>query len=74
MYRPMILEYGLRDEVRVDQGKEWVLSLYVQEQLAHLRTNRARPPHLQGTSKKVYIHVHITLHVNVHKLLRCNLL
>ena len=55
LIRPIILEYGLWDEVRVDQGKEWVLSLYVQEQLAPLRTNTARPPHLQSTSKKVRI-------------------
>ena len=53
--RPLILEYGLWDEIRVDQGKEWVLSLFVQEQMAHLRTNTARPPHLQSTSKKVCV-------------------
>ena len=40
--RPLILEYGLWDEIRVDQGKEWVLSLFVQEQMAHLWTNTAR--------------------------------
>lgn len=33
-------EYGLWDEVRINQGKEWVLSLYVQEWL--LQCNR--PP------------------------------
>ena len=58
--RPLILEYGLWDKIRVDQGKEWVLSLFVQEQMAHLRTNTARPPHLQSTSKKVcvvYLHL-----------------
>ena len=43
------------DETKVDQGKEWVLSLFVQEQMAHLRTNTARPPHLQSTSKKVCV-------------------
>ena len=53
--RPLILEYGLWDEIRVDQGKEWVLSLFVQEQMAHLRTSTARPPHLQSTSKKVCV-------------------
>ena len=53
--RPLILEYGLWDEIRVDQEKEWVLSLFVQEQMAHLRTNTARPPHLQSTSKKVCV-------------------
>ena len=27
----------------------------VQEQMSHLRTNTARPPHLQSTSKKVCV-------------------
>ena len=72
--RPLILEYGLWDEIRVDQGKEWVLSLFVQEQMAHLRTNTARPPHLQSTSKKVFCcnYVHCWHHRPLHSLLdRC---
>jgi len=47
------MEYGLWDQLRVDQGKEWVLMLYVQERLANLRYNTSRPPHLQSTSKQV---------------------
>lgn len=53
--RPLILEYWLWDEVRVDQGKEWVLSLFVHERMAHLQTNTTRPPHLQSTSKKICV-------------------
>ena len=33
----ILVEYGLFDQLRVDHGKEWVLSLFVQEKLAHLR-------------------------------------
>jgi len=52
MCRPIIEEYGLWDQMCVDQGKEWTLMLFVQEQLAHLRRNTDRAPHLQGTSKQ----------------------
>ena len=55
-HRPILIEYGLWDQVRVDDGKEWVLMLFVQEQLAHLRRNTARPPHLQTTSKQVQLY------------------
>ena len=43
------------DQVRVDQGKERVLTLYMQEILAHLHrnTNQAPHDHLQTTSKLV---------------------
>ena len=41
------------DQIRVDHGSEWLLMLYVQEELAQYRTNTLRPPHLQTTSKQV---------------------
>ena len=37
----------------MDQGREWILRLYIQETLAHLRTNTSRAPHLQTSSKQV---------------------
>ena len=49
--RPLLLEYGLWDQVRVDQGKEWVLMLFVQEQLADMRRDTSKAPHRQTTSK-----------------------
>ena len=49
----MLLEYGIWDQVRVDQGKEWILMLYTQELLADQRRNTSRAPHLQTTSKMV---------------------
>ena len=45
MYRELVIQYGLWDQLRVDQGKEWVLMLFMQEQLAHLRTNTSHAPH-----------------------------
>ena len=51
-----MLQYGVWDQVRVDHGKEWTLLLFVQELLAHLRTNTNRAPHLQTTSKQVTRH------------------
>lgn len=52
----MLLQYGVWDQVRVDQGKEWTLMLFAQELLAHLRINTNRAPHLQTTSKMVQCH------------------
>ena len=57
--RPILQRYGMWDQLRVDQGKEWYLMLFVQEQLAHLRYNTSRAPHLQTTSKKVIPMVHL---------------
>jgi len=38
------MEYGIWDQLRVDHGNEWVLMLFVQEKLAHLRYNISNPP------------------------------
>ena len=54
-YRFIATEKGLFDQIRVDHGKEFYLSLFVQEQLAHLRYNPQRDPHRQTTSKKVSV-------------------
>jgi len=51
IYRELVIHYGLWDQLRVDQGKEWHLMLFIPEQLAHLRTNTNRAPHLQTSSK-----------------------
>ena len=51
--RPIVLQYGIRDQIRVDQGKEWTLMLFGQEQLVHLHRNLNRAPHLQTTTKQV---------------------
>ena len=51
--RPLLLEYGLWNQVRVDHGREWNLSLFVQEQLSDLRYNKEKAPHLQTPSTMV---------------------
>lgn len=53
MHRPILTEFGLFDQVRVDHGKEWTLCLFVQETLAHLRNNTEKPPHRQTSSTMV---------------------
>ena len=63
-----MLQYGVWDQIRVDHGKEWILSLYIQEKVARLRTDTSRPPHLQTSSKLVYMYCIIMLyysHINI---------
>ena len=56
-FRPVITEYGLWDQIRVDCGMEFALVLHVQSQLSRFRTNTQRPPYVQTQSTQVY---HIT--------------
>ena len=51
--RRMILQYGLWDQVRVDQGTEWVLMLHVHEALAVHRNCTDKPAFVASSSKKV---------------------
>ena len=55
--RPIALQYGIWDTctVRVDQGKEWTLLLYLQELLADYRLDKSKVPHIQTTSKEVSV-------------------
>ena len=48
--------YGLWDQLRVDQGKEWKLTLFAQELCISppLCTSQTRAPHLQTFSKQVF--------------------
>ena len=62
-YRFIASEEGLFDQIRVDHGKEFYLSLFVQEQLAHLRYNPQRDSHRQTTSKKVSVNSRFLLPV-----------
>lgn len=51
----LVAKYGLWDQIRVDCGREWFLMLFMNQTVAHLRNNTSKQPHLQTTSKKVYI-------------------
>ncbi|XP_063067134.1 uncharacterized protein LOC134458635 [Engraulis encrasicolus] len=52
VYREAVVNYGMWDQVRVDHGKEFYLTLYMQEKLADHRHNTNRLPYLQTTSSK----------------------
>nr|XP_029133925.1 uncharacterized protein LOC114920450 [Labrus bergylta] len=53
VYRSAVLEYGMWDQVRVDHGREFYLSLYMQEMLSNHRHNLQRQPYCQTQSTKV---------------------
>ena len=50
MFRPILVEEGVWDQVRVDHGTEFFLILAVQDHLAHLRTRQDHQPFMQTTS------------------------
>lgn len=51
--RPIVIEYGMWDQIRVDQGREFYLMLFVQDQWKMHRRNTDRLPFMQTTSKEV---------------------
>ncbi|KAA0723954.1 hypothetical protein E1301_Tti015357 [Triplophysa tibetana] len=55
VYRNAVIEYGIWDQVRVDHGKEFYLTLFVQENLAHLRNNTERQPYMRTASTNNHI-------------------
>lgn len=52
VYRSAVVTHGLWDQVRVDHGKEFYLSLYMQEILSRHRFNINRQPYVQSTSSR----------------------
>lgn len=50
VYRAAVIEFGLWDQVRVDHGKEFNLTLYVHEKLRILRGSETISPYVQTTS------------------------
>ena len=52
--RPIVVENGLWDQVRVDCGREFALLLFVQQLLSSHRTNTNRLPYLQTRSTEVW--------------------
>ncbi|KAF5891679.1 uncharacterized protein DAT39_018598 [Clarias magur] len=51
-FRPAVITYGMWDQVRVDHGKEFYLTLFMQEMLSHHRFNQERLPYLQTSSTR----------------------
>ncbi|XP_055360765.1 uncharacterized protein LOC114847823 [Betta splendens] len=50
IYRKAVLEHGMWDQIRVDCGTEFYLTLFMQEKLAGYRYNQSQPPFLQTPS------------------------
>lgn len=53
IYRPAVLLHGVWDQVRVDMGAEFYLTLFVQDILSPHRQNTSRAPYVQTNSKQV---------------------
>ncbi|KAK2838851.1 hypothetical protein Q7C36_013665 [Tachysurus vachellii] len=64
VFRPAVLEYGIWDQVRVDNGKEFYLTLFIQELLTSHRHNQERRPYLQTSSTRNHIVERIWPEVN----------
>lgn len=54
LYRPLLVQFGLFDQVRVDHGTEFCLCIFVQELLKNRRHDNSRAPWRQTTSTKNY--------------------
>lgn len=54
LHRPLLLHYGLFDQLRVDHGTEFCLCIFVQELLKNRRGDTSRAPWRQTTSTKNY--------------------
>lgn len=52
-YRTAVANNGMWDQLRVDHGREFYLTLYMQEKLSQHRHNTNRLPYVQTTSSKV---------------------
>ncbi|XP_051965650.1 uncharacterized protein LOC127631537 isoform X2 [Xyrauchen texanus] len=50
--RNAVLSHGMWDQVRVDHGREFYLTLFMHDILAEYRHNQQRLPYLQTTSTK----------------------
>lgn len=53
IHRSAVMQYGVWDQIRVDHGTEFYLSLYILEKLSTYRKNPRRAPFIQTTSKQV---------------------
>lgn len=65
VYRDCVLRYGLWDEIRVDHGREFYLTLYVQEQLrGEGRGDPYIAPYMQTSSTHNHIIKRVWVEVN----------
>ncbi|XP_039654159.1 uncharacterized protein LOC120557675 [Perca fluviatilis] len=52
VYRKAVVQNGMWDQIRVDHGREFYLTLYMQEKLSQHRRNINRLPYVQTTSSR----------------------
>ncbi|KAL0993709.1 hypothetical protein UPYG_G00112190 [Umbra pygmaea] len=52
VYRKAVVNNGMWDQIRVDHGREFYLTLYMQEKLSQHRHNINRLPYVQTTSSR----------------------
>ena len=52
VYRKIVSDFGLWDQLRVDKGREWAL-MFVNNMLSQYRNDTTKSPHLQTASTKV---------------------
>ncbi|KAK0139801.1 hypothetical protein N1851_023290 [Merluccius polli] len=64
VYRPAVIRYGMWDQVRVDCGREFYLTLYVQEKMAAYRHNENRLPYLQTPSTRNHVIERMWVEIN----------
>ena len=59
MFRNIVVNHGLFDQLRVDHGREFFLMLGIQEHLSHLRRNQNIRRYQQTESNYLEIRVSI---------------
>ena len=64
VYRTAIIDYGLWNQLRVDHGREFYLSLYIQEGLRNGRGDTTIPSYVQTTSTCNHIIERIWVELN----------
>ncbi|XP_046855990.1 uncharacterized protein LOC124449089 [Xenia sp. Carnegie-2017] len=64
VFRPIIEQYGVWDQVRVNCGKEFYLTLFVQQSLSAHRRNTLRIPYKQTPSTKNHMVERLWVEVN----------
>ena len=52
LYRPILVQYGVWDQLRMDHGTEFNLVITVQQSISHYRNDQHRHPVLQSMSRQ----------------------
>jgi hypothetical protein len=52
-----VKKHGLWDQITVDYGREWYLMLFINQTVAHLRTDTTKDSYRQTSSTKVKLDI-----------------